>query len=295
MILVTGATGRVGFHLLEQLSDADVPATAMVRVEARAGDLPSGVQHVVGTLDGPPSADVLRGFDEVFLLSPVLEQQPELEIGFLDALVTAGQRPHVVKLAADGFQDPECEVGFMRNHRLIARHLDGLDLPTTYLAPTLYMENLLHAADILRTEATLPVPAGQGRVGLVAASDVAAVAAHTLTTEGHEDRLYTVTGPESLGMSDVAARISAVFASTVDYEDVPPERFRERLEAHGLDSWYVDSLLALFDWVRQGAEDTVTDEVRKASDDDPRPLDDWLSELRGAFVGRPDEAPVPQL
>jgi uncharacterized protein YbjT (DUF2867 family) len=295
VILVTGATGRVGFHLLEQLSDADVRATAMVRVEARAGDLPSGVDHVVATLDGPPPADVLRRFDEIFLLSPALEQQVDLELGFLDALVAAGHRPHVVKLAADGFQDPDCHVGFMRNHRLIARHLDGVDLPATYLAPTLYMENLLHLAEILRTDATLPVPAAEGRVGAVATSDVAAVAAHTLTTPGHEDRIYTVTGPESLGFAEVADRISAVFAGTVEYDDLPPARFRHRLETNGLSGWYVESLLDLFEWIRGGGEDTVTDEVRKATDTEPRPLEDWLSELRGAFVGRPAEAPVPQL
>jgi uncharacterized protein YbjT (DUF2867 family) len=31
--------------------------------------------------------------------------------------------------------------------------------------------------------------------------------------------LYVVTGPEALGYADVAARISAVFARQVDYED----------------------------------------------------------------------------
>ena len=40
MILVTGATGRVGYRLMEALADARADATAMVRVEAKAADLP---------------------------------------------------------------------------------------------------------------------------------------------------------------------------------------------------------------------------------------------------------------
>jgi NAD(P)H dehydrogenase (quinone) len=65
VILVTGATGQVGYHLMEALADAGADATAMVRVPAKAGDLPGAPHHIVGTLDGPPPADVLQGFDRV--------------------------------------------------------------------------------------------------------------------------------------------------------------------------------------------------------------------------------------
>src|SRR5258707_13395871 len=143
MILVTGATGQVGYDLLEALADARAEATAMVRVEAEGVDLPGSAQHVVGTLDGPPPAEVLRAFDRIFLLSPAHEGQVELELIFIDALLAAGHRPHVVKMAADGFEDPGCEVRFMRSHREIAVHLERTGFPVTFLAPTIYMENLL--------------------------------------------------------------------------------------------------------------------------------------------------------
>ena len=59
MILVTGATGRVGYRLMEALADARADATAMVRVAAKADDLPGTSRHIVATLDDPPSAQVL--------------------------------------------------------------------------------------------------------------------------------------------------------------------------------------------------------------------------------------------
>jgi NAD(P)H dehydrogenase (quinone) len=160
VILVTGATGRVGYHVLEALADARADVTAMVRVDAKAADLPGTPQHVVASFDDPPSAEILRGFDQVFLLSPAIEEQAELETVFIDALVAAGHGPHVVKIAADGFADPGCDVRFMLSHRQVAAHLDATGLPVTYLASALYMEDLLATADTVREAGEVSVPAG---------------------------------------------------------------------------------------------------------------------------------------
>jgi uncharacterized protein YbjT (DUF2867 family) len=290
VILVTGATGRVGYHLMEALADAHADVAAMVRVEARAADLPGTAQHVVATFDNPPPAEVLRGYDRVFLLSPAIEEQAELETVFIDALLAAGHGPHVVKIAADGFADPGCEVRFMLSHRQVAAHLEAVGLPVTYLAPALYMEDLLAAADTIRDEAAICVPAGHGRVGFVAASDVAAVAARVLTSPGHEGTTYVVTGPEALRFKDVAARISAVFAREVDYTDQPVGRARELMLAGGLSPWKADGNLELFDWIRQGGADTVTATVRELTGADARPVEDWLEESRAGFL-----APTPGL
>ena len=293
VILVTGATGQVGYHLMEELADAGAEATALVRVEARAADLPGSPEHVVASLDDPPPAEVLQAFDRVFLLSPAHEGQVELETIFIDALVAAGHRPHVVKIALDGFQDPDSDVRFMRTHRQIAVHLDATGLPVTYLAPNLFMENLLEAADTIRDLGTIFAPAGQGRIGFVAASDVARVAARILTDDGggHEDQTYVLTGPEALSYADVAARVSTVFAREVDYDDLAEALAKEQMQASGLSAWQVDGNLELFDWIRHGATDSVTSTVRDLTGDDPQTIEDWLSEMRAAFVGRPEDLP----
>jgi NAD(P)H dehydrogenase (quinone) len=285
VILVTGATGRVGYHLMEALADAHADVAALVRVEAKAADLPGTPRSVLATFDDPPPAGVLRDFDRVFLLSPAIEEQAELETVFVDALVAAGHGPHVVKIAADGFADPGCEVRFMLSHRQVAAHLEATGLPVTYLAPALYLEDLLALAGSMRESAEISVPAGHGRVGFVAASDVAAVAARVLTTAGHHGATYVLTGPEALRFKDVAARISAVFAREVGYTDQPAERAREIMLASGVSRWRADGNLELFDWIRQGGADTVTATVREVTGADPRPVQDWLENARASFEG----------
>lgn len=286
MILVTGATGRVGYRLMEALADARADATAMVRVAARAADLPGSPHHVVASLDDPPPADVLAKFDRIFLLSPANEEQATLETVFTDALVAAGHQPYIVKIAADGFQDPGCDVRFMRSHRQVARHLDATGLPVTYLAPSMYVENLVSAAAAIRDDAAIFAPAGQGRVGFVAARDVGAVAARVLTSQDHDGMTYVLTGPQALGYADVAERISGVFAREVEYVDQSPERARESMLAAGMDAWQAEGMLEYFEWIRNGGAETVTTTVRDLTGDDPRSIEDWLAGQRAFFLSQ---------
>jgi uncharacterized protein YbjT (DUF2867 family) len=128
----------------------------------------------------------------------------------------------------------------------------------------------------------------------VAARDVAAVAARVLTSPGHEDATYVLTGPEALSYADVAERVSEVFARQVDYENQTASRARKAMLDSGLDRWAAEGRLELFEWIRQGGADTVTTAVREVTGDDPRRIEDWLENARAGFTGPlPDTPPPP--
>ena len=285
MILVTGATGRVGYRLMEALADARADATAMVRVAAKASDLPGTGRHIVATLDEPPSAEVLRQFDRIFLLSPEIEEQAALERVFIDAVAAAGHRPHIVKVCADGFQNPGCEVRYMLSHRQVAYHLDAKGLPVTYLAAATYMDDLLGDAEEIQRTGEIRAAAGHGRAGFIATTDVAAAAARVLTGDGHDGDTYVLTGPEALGYSAVATRFGAVFGQRVEYADLPADRIRDLLLERGRSPWQADGDVERFEWIRQGGGATVTGTVRELTGADPRSLVDWLGDSRATFSG----------
>ena len=104
-----------------------------------------------------------------------------------------------------------------------------------------------------------------------------------LTSPGHENQTYVLTGPEALGYRAVATRYSAVFARRVGYEDQAPDKAREVMLSGGLGRWEADGTLERFEWIREGGAATVTGTLRELTGAAPQPLDDWLAESRASF------------
>jgi len=61
--------------------------------------------------------------------------------------------------------------------------------------------------------------------------------------------------------------------------------------ASGLSPWQTDGTIELYDWIRNGAADTVTSTVRELAGQDALPIDDWLSEMRAVFLAPPGDQP----
>jgi erythromycin esterase-like protein len=57
--------------------------------------------------------------------------------------------------------------------------------------------------------------------------------------------------------------------------------------------WNADGIVELFEWIRHGGAATVTADVREVTGADPRPVQDWLEEARGSFLGPPPDLPSP--
>ncbi len=80
---------------------------------------------------------------------------------------------------------------------------EGSGLASTIVTPV-FMQNLL---GMVRNRA-IYTAAGDGRLAMVGARDVAAVAVAALTSQGHEARIYTLTGPEGLSFDEGAEILS---------------------------------------------------------------------------------------
>ena len=64
-----------------------------------------------------------------------------------------------------------------------------------------------------------------------------------MTESDHEGRIYTLTGPEAVTHSEIAAAISDAIARPVTFVDVPPEAMREALLGMGMPAWQADGLI----------------------------------------------------
>lgn len=288
VILVFGATGTIGGAVLRNLAERDVAVKAVVRSPERAAALGvPDVGTVVADLADPASLTAaVRDADGVFVATPASPEQVRLETALVDAVAAAPGPPHLVKLAALGYDagPPDEIIALGANHARVVQHMQAVGVRHTVLAPSGFMANLAGSAATIRAEGVLYGSSGDGGLSWVDPADVGAVAAHVLTTPGHDGASYDVTGPEILDHDAVARRLSAALGRPVRYVDVPSQAYRQNLESVGLPPWLAAALTELQELYRAHGAEVVTDEVEKATGRRATDLDTWLAAHRDAFA-----------
>ena len=283
MILVTGATGITGVEIVRALLDlGNVPRALARDPEKAARLLGDDVEIARGDFaDADSLAAACDGVEVALLLTAPTPDTVADQARFVDAAKRAGVR-RVVKLSAAGAY-PGAPQRFGDWHGRAERHLEASGLGWTHLRPNFFLQNLLGQAAAVRAGA-LYVPAGDGRAPFVDVRDIAAVAAHALSEDGHENRVYDVTGPEAVSYADVAATFSTVLGREVKYVDVPPEAARKGMVDAGLPEWTADAINELNAAMRQWRLAGVTDVVRRVGQKDPVTVEQFVREHAAAFA-----------
>jgi uncharacterized protein YbjT (DUF2867 family) len=280
MILVIGARSKIGSELIGLLSQLGQDVRALVR--AAEGPMPEGVVRVVGDLGHPESlVRAMRGAEKVFLLSSPHRDAVQFHRNAIDAAGAAGVGL-VVRSSIIG-ADADSDAEFVNAHVISDRYLEDSGLDYVVLRPNLFQQNIPESTiPTIDGDGNFYLNAGDARISMTDTRDVAAVASVVLTQPGHAGAHYDVTGPEALSYADVAERLSAVMGRPINYVDVPDEAARQALLGFGLDDWFTDALVGLYqDYRRSGPNgyaSRVTDTVERITGQPPRSLDGLLSE-----------------
>jgi uncharacterized protein YbjT (DUF2867 family) len=267
-ILVTGATGNVGHHLVRQLAGRDVTTRAFVRdpeaAAARLGDLGRSVELHVGDLDDPATIRAaLRSVDRVVLAAADGPAKVAQEQRVIDLAAEAGVEL-VVKLSAM-HADESSPLPAFAWHGTIERHLAASGLPAVVLQPAFFMANLLMVAPGIAATDTLFAPSGGAKVAMVDVRDVAAVAAAVLCDPTYAGHMMTVTGPEAITFDDVAVAIGAAVGRPIRSVDLTPEEARPRFEGAAVPPWLRQHLEGVFELIRNGEFARTSDTVRRVT------------------------------
>jgi uncharacterized protein YbjT (DUF2867 family) len=285
MILMVGATGLVGSAALRQLTARGVPVRALVRSAEKAAALAGpGVETVSGDLERPGSLDAaLDGVTRTLLISPLHPRQVEGQGNFVEAARRAGA-VHIVKLSGLGTAlDSPLRSG--RWHAQTERHIADAGLPWTYLHPPFFMQNLLRSAAVIAAQGMLVASMQAGKIAMVDARDVAAVAVAALTSDDHVGKTYTITGPEALSFQEVAQKLAAASGKRVTYKDVPLATVRQELAATDIPAWLVEVRMEFAAALRDGYAAAVTDTVQAVTGEPARTFDAFAREHTALFKG----------
>ncbi|UOQ53152.1 SDR family oxidoreductase [Hymenobacter cellulosivorans] len=272
-ILVTGATGNVGSELIKALANRGLTVRAGVHSIIK-GDrlkhLNPEVQLVEIDYSKPETLHVaLTGVERLCLITPFSEDQVEVAKRTIDAAKQAGVQ-YIIRLSAAG-ADAEPGIQLGRWHREIERYLEQSGIAYTILRPGSFMQNFCnYNADTICQEGKIYMPLGEGQVSYIDVRDIAATAAHILSTDTapYQGQAYELTGPAALSTAEVAAAISEATGRPVQYVNVPEEAVRQGMAE--APAWMRDAMLELYGLSKAGYGAGTTNTVEEITGCPPR-------------------------
>jgi uncharacterized protein YbjT (DUF2867 family) len=274
MILVIGATGNVGRHVLSRLrATADV--RALVRPGARR---PEGVDVVTGRLDAPEGLDAaLTGVDTVLLVWPFLTTEGASAV--LDAVGRHARR--LVYLSSIGVGGPEEHVDpIFTLHAEMERLIEASGLPRTVLRSDTIASNTLGWAEQVRTTGVVRGPL-TAPTAVVDPRDVAAVAARALTDDAHVGATHRLTGPQVISRPEQVEAIGTAIGRELRFHEVPVADARAQMLADGRPPALVDALLSAAE--NRSASTLVTSTVEDLTGKPAGGFPQWAHDHREAF------------
>lgn len=283
MILVTGATGKVGSALVEQLQAQQIPFRALAHTSASYDRLNKQQVHAV-LVPEPNSTNVAAAFDDVdklFLLTPSSPNQAATERTFVDAARYANVQ-HVVKLSVLGAD--AAAISLAQFHHESEQYIQQSGIGYTFLRPNSFMQNVgTIDAPLIKEHSAIFNSAGEGKVSFIDARDIAAVAIAAFSDERHNGQAYDLTGPEALTYSEVTQKLTALLDRSINYVALSDDDYRAALLAAGLPDWYANGLTELYQSYRAGEGAAVTNLVEQLTGRPARTFDAYLADHRALF------------
>lgn len=285
MILVTGATGNIGAPLCAFLQAAKLKFRAVAHSAESLSQLQSvGVAAVQADMLAPSTLDpAMKDVETVFLVSPPGPQLPEMERNVVAAAKRAGVK-RIVKSSAIG-ANPHASGAFLRWNGQAEQEVTSSGLAWTILRPNGFLQGLGgNFGRSVAADGVLRMFGGGARVSYVDVRDVATCALAVLGQQGHDFRVYDVTGPEALSFEEIATRLAAKLRKPVRFIEMSEAEAYRGMVVAGLPAELAHGVIGLQNFYRQGGAALVTGTIERLSGRTPRTFDNYLNENRALFT-----------
>ncbi|MFY0758662.1 NAD(P)H-binding protein [Metabacillus dongyingensis] len=270
-ILVTGATGNVGRHIVNQLVKAGHHVRALTRNPSSA-KLPEGVEVVYGDLTEPKTlASALNGVTGIHLITFNSDGYTPLQTG--PEIVDLAQKTGVRRVT----------VLWNGEHGPVEKAVEASDLEWTFLQPVEFMINALQWGESIRSEGIVREPFGQSPSAIIHEADIASVAVAALIGDSHAGKTYTLTGPEVLTVFDKVRILGAEIGRDIQFFELTEDQARERMRVQGAPEDAIDFVLGWYANPPKSAY-TVVPTVEQVTGRQARTFAQWVSEHVHHFI-----------
>jgi NAD(P)H dehydrogenase (quinone) len=220
-IVISGASGQLGGLVVKELLARGVPAGDLILVsrtpEKLAEFAKMGAATRFGDFAKPESLPTAFAGGKKLLLISIgfgAGPRPEAHKRAIDAAVAAGVK-HIAYTSFVAISKGE-KTGLASDHFQTEELIRSSGVAWTMLRNSIYANGLVQQAAKMLAEGKATVSDSDSRIGYVTREDCAAAAAAVLSTPGHENRVYDITGPELLGPREIATIASTVAGKPVE-------------------------------------------------------------------------------
>jgi NAD(P)H dehydrogenase (quinone) len=255
-IAIVGAPGQLGALTIDALVQRGVPADqllALGRNPERLHDLAErGLPTAALDLDDlDATAAQLAGVDKLLLISVGAPSQAIRPRGnAVDAARRAGVG-HLVYTSA--LEAPTTVLGLAAEHKATEDLITASGIPATFLRNGWYTENHHQDFTAARRHGVIANSVREGRLATATRKDYAEAAAVVLTTAGHENQAYELSGDTAWTYAEFAAAAGQVLDQSVTYQPLTPDQERDQLIGFGLDEGTAGFMVAVHGDMRAGA------------------------------------------
>ena len=207
--------------------------------------------------------------------------QPAIEKQFATLAAHTGVE-HLIKISSMEAAD-DATATLPKNHYASEQFIRSLDLNWTFLRPNYYMQNMLMYAASISKAGEFALPLGNAKSALVDTRDVGAVVAAVLRENGHENKIYQLTGSDLITFYEVADRMAAQLGVPVKYVDQTPEEFRAVLQNFFHSEWQLNAICELFGEIAKGSLEHKTSTVKDILGRDPISLETFTTDFVYTF------------
>ena len=278
-VLVTGSIGTTGRAVVGELLAADAGHEVLAGTRTPGTyDGPDDAVPIRLDFTDPESYDAFEGVDAVFLVRPPKTCRVARDVfPVVDAMERAAVERVTVLSVLGADRVP------ILPHRRIERRVEESTLDYAFLRAAYFMQNLaeVHAPDVAAGEVV--VPAGDGRVAMVDARDVAAVGASTLV-DAPGRRAYDLTGPFALDFFEVARTLTTVLGRPVRYARPSFPTFVRRMRARGVPTGLTLAMCGVYAPTRLGLTGRVSGDVERLLGRRPRSLERFARDYRERWL-----------
>lgn len=234
--LVLGGTGTIGSDVVRGLLNKGEIVRVLTRSEEKANRLPRGVTAVVGDLLSPATyPSVFKDFDHLFLLNAVTLTELHEGLAALNEAIKAGVKKIVYISVQDVEKGPA--IPHFASKIAIEHAIKQSGIPYTILRPNNFYQNDYWFKDAILEYGIYPQPIGDAGLSRVDTRDIAEAAVNALTGPDHENKTYTLAGPDPLTGQECADIYSRELGREVQYA------------GDNLEEWQKQALNMLPDWM----------------------------------------------